>query len=328
MFLNGENKKEKFFYLYYLWSFIFLSYFKILKCGLTVFPESICQNDEIYTYSNKAGTIDQIYKAGYYTNDTSSPSTYYSKKNGITYDKDSTCTGTSSSSSPFLNANNFPNKENSNDDNISNEYGLFKYNVGNLYSFQCNAPFPKIMNQYYKLSYRVAVLLNYNGNINIRFLGEDYVDFEIYLSSNTIKYPNFTITSSDSADPTKRIMSFTYNGLTKSITVSNNIRIQFIGNVYVSNYIVTIQDSSTDKYATLNGEKVCNDTNICIPNYMCSQGLCKKCHQSCNLCSQDELISNSKFSCQRCNVLTFNKQVAGECPINYIDLHYFKDFDE
>ena len=152
MFLNGENKKEKFFYLYYLWSFVFLSYFKILKCGLTVFPESICQNDEIYTYSNKAGTIDQIYKAGYYTKDDSSPSTYYSKKNGITYDKDSTCTGTSSSSLPFINPNNFPNGENSDKENISNEYGLFKYSFGSSGYFQCDAPFPKIMNQYYKLS--------------------------------------------------------------------------------------------------------------------------------------------------------------------------------
>ena len=338
MLFYGGNKKEKFFYLYFLWSLIFLSNFKILKCQLKVFPESICQNDEIYTYANKVGTIDQIYKAGIYTRDTNA--IYYSRKNGITYDKDNTCADASLSftnlytNSPFLSANNFfKNIYDSNEENQSNEYDLFKYSVGNQYSFQCNAPFPKIMNQNYKLSYRVAVLIPSSSNIKILFIGDNSnsITFNIPAQANEIKYLTFNITSRDSSDPTKRIMSFNYNGNTQSIIVSDKIKIKFqtstSNNIYASNYIVTIQDTSTDKYATLNGERDCDDNNPCIPNYMCSGGLCKKCHQSCNLCSHDESISNSKSSCKRCNVLTFDNQAEGECPINYIDLHYFKDFD-
>ena len=228
MLLNGRNKKKNCIFLYYLWSLIFLSYFKRAKCGLKVFPESICQNDEIYTYSNKAETIDQIYKAGYYTDNAhAGTGIYYSKKSGITYDKDTTCTNinTAYSSSPFTSTN--FDVYDSNYDNPSNEYNLFKYFVGNASSFICNAPFPKIMNKNYKLSYRVSVLITgSNSNINISFHGDNFIDFTMNAVINKIYFFNFIIISKDHSDPTKRIMSFTYEGITKSITVSNNIKIK------------------------------------------------------------------------------------------------------
>ena len=103
------------------------------------------------------------------------------------------------------------------------------------------------MNKNYKLSYRVSVLITgSNSNINISFQGDNTIDFTMYVEINKIYFFNFIIISRDHSDPTKRIMSFTYEGITKSITVSNNIKIKFTAGIgttiYASNYIVTIQD--------------------------------------------------------------------------------------
>ena len=138
---------------------------------MTVFPESVCNNDEVYTRADKQKFVDQIYKTGYYRSNSINQKPIYSIKNGISFDPDTTCTGGTeflNGSPPFI-GKVIKNEADSNEDNFSNEYELFKYGFsGN--SIECTAPFPKIMNDNYILRLRIAL---YSSNsITVKFNGE------------------------------------------------------------------------------------------------------------------------------------------------------------
>ena len=58
-------------------------------------------------------------------------------------------------------------------------------------------------------------------------------------------------------------MKFTHQGISKEIEVTNDtIKISYssLDPLYISNYIVTIEDNSMDSYATRNGEKKYDDS--------------------------------------------------------------------
>ena len=119
------------------------------------------------------------------------------------------------------------------------------------------------MNDNYILRLRIAL---YSSNsITVKFNGEgdsnvtSFEDLDCSQIQSDNLYSIFEITSRQHpTSSTSRYMKFIHQGISKEIEVTNDtIKISFSSSdpLYVSNYIVTIEDSSMDSYATRNGEK-------------------------------------------------------------------------
>ena len=308
------NKKNNIFSLFiYIWFLIIYSCFEKYNCVMTVFPESVLPEDEIFSKS-KPENLEQIYRAGLFIT-----KSFHSQKTGIYYEAGDNCNqdieNETITKNKFTNINiNIYDKFR----NFSNEEELFHEYIASR-EIICNAPFPKIVNPNYELTYKFPVYTVNSNKISISF-NDNIVCFQemnglsLFYFEIVIKYiePNMvfqcTTPSSDSFS---------------EIEIDDPIKVKFSSDsgekLYLTSYIVTFVDSSENEAATYNGMEECeNDLskpNACLPNYICDGGKCKKCDASCNRCKNSGIDK-----CTKCNVLTTYEPEGNTCNINYVNL--------
>ena len=227
------------------------SCFKNYDCTMAVFPESVLSGDEIFSQPKASQKLEQIYKAGFFS---TSFSSYRSKKTGINYFKES-CeikTVANPSASDYEEMLNKFQK-------ISNENTLFSnYIYGK--EIECKAPFPKILNNLYTLTFIIPIY----------HLSSSTSNFKIFISSGLIcqhsfsGLKNFKITIKYNEVSQKMLFTCIepVSSSTKEINISDNTDIKIIfsssdsGLFYLTSYVVTIKDSSSTTVATYNGNKI------------------------------------------------------------------------
>ena len=330
-----------------------------LFCQITVFPDHYIESDSVFSSSLLYLTSDikerQIYKLGYFTTGTNSIHSY---KFGYIYNPDNSCKLSDGTNNCVKNDENaysyfgiqYPTK--TREKNFSEELELLKhYCVGE--KLIINTPFPTLHNTGYILNYKLSITNDFTSgadlsiNVGLRITTtdttiEDKNICEYNMKGQTPVWMKMTIKSKLSIT-NKITMIFLCDGddNAHNFDVNTDDKLQFIFgdeantfNIYISFYQVILEDSSSSYFLSYNDNKIirtangmekCDDSkeeSKCLLGYYCNGNECEKCDSKCYECE-------NSVTCDSCNVLTDVDQSAtgSSCPINYIDLSNFDDFE-
>ena len=327
---------------------------------MKIFPDHISPGDPIFNKSQIYSKTNEkfIYKLGYYTNSTD---TIYSQKYGIYYEPVSCFSGGSYSNSgtTYFSSNIIKDKESTKETNYFEEVELFE-KVMTGFNIECPSHLKIVHNKNLKITYIIPVVPLSAGSkftLHIIHPNLDHIDPNYYIEicNVDLQSDKVTIVKIDIKTIVDNVLGSDVKMEFKCIDSIKNIQIQaktttgqedfqFVFNkdssngIALSNFRITVEDVSvttgieTNKILIrskngLGSPNSCRNENSdeeCFRGYTCMVSKCEKCHYSCAKCNNADLSN----SCTKCGPLTI-KEVPeyGQCPINFIDLTQFKDFD-
>lgn len=269
-----KRKKNEFFIILY---FIIIN--TIINCS-TIYPDHYSKYDESFPSLNS--NLQIIYKNGYFTQ---SNEVLKSPKYGLYYEPDISCKSLSTpliynsndeisffSSSQFIKSKSSTKKEY---DNISEEVNIYKHTLKGK-NIKCEAPFPFLQNSNYKLKYKIVIINNSNP-FKIIIENNQSVPINFSINNNApLKYKLIEINIKK--NPFDNRLVFEY-GANISYLSGDKFNIIFdsssSSDLIISNYRITLEDSSINPSYTFNGNNNCDNlNNPCLNNYICNGGVC------------------------------------------------------